>query len=66
MDVHDGDNLSTPEQIRQSDIFQWEEIVAWAAGKTHKFNVKIVRNIRWRASGKKIFNLSSLVLLLIG
>ncbi len=48
-----GDKLPTPEQIRQSDLYQWKEVVAWAAGKTHKFNVKIVKNIRWRASGKK-------------
>ena len=42
-----GGKLPTPEQNRESDLFQWKEVVAWAAGKTHKINVKIVRNIRW-------------------
>jgi hypothetical protein len=48
-----GDEVPTPEQIRQSEDFPWVEVNAWAAGKSHKFNVKIVRSIRWRKAGEK-------------
>jgi hypothetical protein len=47
-----GEELPTPEQIRQSDQFKWQEVTAWAAGKTHKFNVKVVNNVRWRSAGE--------------
>ena len=47
-----GDEVPTPEQIRQSEDFPWVEVDAWAAGKSHKFNVKIIKSIRWRAAGK--------------
>jgi hypothetical protein len=46
-----GDDLPTPEQIRQSNQYEWQEVEAWACGKKHTFNVKILRNIRWRKSG---------------
>ncbi len=29
-----GDKLPTPEQIRQSDQYSWQEVNAWAAGRT--------------------------------
>jgi DDE superfamily endonuclease len=48
-----GTQLPSPEQIRQSDQYPWQEVVAWAAGKTHIFNVKIIRDIRWRKAGNK-------------
>jgi hypothetical protein len=48
-----GKPLSTPEEIRQSNEYQWQEVRAWACGKEHAFNVKILRNIRWRKSGNK-------------
>ena len=48
-----GDRLPTPEQIRQSDQYPWQEVNAWAAGKEHKFNVKVVKNIRWRSAGQE-------------
>ena len=47
-----GEQIPTPEQIRQSNDYKWQEVQAWAAGKTHKFNVKIVNNIRWKSAGK--------------
>lgn len=46
-----GERLPTPEQIRQSDQYPWQIVEAWAAGKTHQFNVKVVKNLRWRAAG---------------
>lgn len=48
-----GDRLPTPEQIRQSDQYPWLEVNAWAAGKEHKFNVKVINNTRWRSAGLK-------------
>lgn len=48
-----GDKLPTPEEIRQSDNYQWQKVQAWAAGKVHNFNVKIVKDVRWRAAGEK-------------
>ena len=47
-----GQQLPTPEQIRQSDQFPWQKVRAWAAGKLHDFDVKIIRDVRWRAAGK--------------
>ena len=46
-----GENLPTPEQIRKSDDYQWQKVTAWATGKTHEFDVKIVENIMWRKAG---------------
>jgi hypothetical protein len=48
-----GDQLPTPEQVRQSKEYPWQSIVAYAAGKKHNFNVKVVRNVRWRKAGKQ-------------
>lgn len=46
-----GDRIPTPEQIRQSDQYPWQSIQAWAAGKTHMFDLKVIRDVRWRAAG---------------
>lgn len=48
-----GDQLPTPEQIRQSDQYPWQEVNAWAAGKEHTFNVKVIKDVRWRSAGEK-------------
>lgn len=48
-----GEPLPTPEQIRQSEAYSWQKVPAFAAGKTHNFQVKIVRPVRWRAAGEK-------------
>ena len=48
-----GDRLPSPEEIRQSDMYPWQEVNAWAAGKIHKFNVKIIKRVLWRSAGKK-------------
>jgi hypothetical protein len=45
-----GELLPTPEQIRKDDNIPWQQVEAYAAGKVHSFNVKILKNIRWRAS----------------
>ena len=46
-----GRELPTPEQIRQSQEYEWKEVKAWAAGKVHTFDVKTVDAVRWRKSG---------------
>lgn len=48
-----GDQIPTPEEIRQSEDYQWKEVKAWAAGKIHTFNVKVVKNLRWEKAGAK-------------
>jgi hypothetical protein len=47
-----GEPCPTPEQIRQSEDIQWQEVECFAAGKTHTFNVKIVKSLKWRVAGK--------------
>ncbi|HYN44363.1 MAG TPA: transposase, partial [Candidatus Limnocylindrales bacterium] len=47
-----GQAIPTPEQVRQSPDYRWHEVEAWAAGKKHQFNVKIVKGLKWRAAGK--------------
>lgn len=48
-----GKSLPTPEKIRQDQDISWKEIKAYAAGKEHTFNVKVIKNIRWRKAGKQ-------------
>ena len=47
-----GDPAPTPEQIRQSDDFSWQEVTGWAAGKKHTFNVKVIKSLKWRTAGQ--------------
>jgi hypothetical protein len=48
-----GEQIPTPEEIRQSDDFKWQQVKAWAAGREHMFNVKVVKNLRWESAGGK-------------
>lgn len=48
-----GTRLPTPEEIRQSDTFPWQNVEAYAAGKRHEFDVKTVPGIRWKGTGEK-------------
>ena len=48
-----GEAIPTPEQIRKSQEYLWQEVNAYAAGKKHIFNVKVIKNIRWRKAGKQ-------------
>lgn len=47
-----GEQIPTPEQIRQDENTKWEKATAWAAGKSHAFDVKIIKDLKWRAAGK--------------
>lgn len=59
-----GTQLPTPEEIRQSEQYPWQQVEAWAAGKTHKFDLKIIRDVRWRSAGPQ--NLSLIVIRPLG
>ena len=59
-----GERVPTPEEIRQSDQYPWQQVEAWATGKTHKFDIKIVRDVRWRSAGKQ--NLTLIVIRPLG
>jgi hypothetical protein len=59
-----GKGLPTPEQIRQSEQYEWKEVQAWAAGKIHTFNIKTVDQVRWRKSGP--MNLRLVVIRAVG
>jgi hypothetical protein len=56
-----GEALPTPEKIRQSEEYSTQLIEAWAAGKTHKFKIKIIRDVMWRVVGQK--DLLSLIII---
>ncbi len=47
-----GDRLPTPDQVRAQDQAPWQLVRAWAAGKSHDFKVKVIRDVRWRAAGE--------------
>lgn len=47
-----GDQLPTPEQIRQSADYPWQQVEAWAAGKKHTFDIKVVKDIKSRTAGQ--------------
>lgn len=47
-----GEALPTPEQVRKSDLFEWQSVNAFAAGKYHDFDVKVVKDILWKKAGK--------------
>ena len=46
-----GEALPTPEQIRQDPRFPWQVVEAWAAGKIHQFEIKVVAPVRWAGAG---------------
>lgn len=48
-----GKQLPTPEQVRQSEDIPWQLTPAWAAGKTHNFKVKVIKDVRWRSAGQQ-------------
>lgn len=59
-----GAQLPTPEEIRQSNQYPWQQVEAWATGKIHKFDLKIVRNVRWRPAGPQ--NLTLIIIRPLG
>jgi hypothetical protein len=48
-----GEELPTPDQIRQDEAIAWQKVKGWAAGKVHEFKVKIIHAIKWRKAGRR-------------
>jgi len=48
-----GEQIPTPEQIRQSEDYPWLKVQGWAAGKRHEFNVKVIKDLKWQTAGAK-------------
>ena len=46
-----GDVMPTPEQMRQDETIPWQSVTAFAAGKTHSFEIKTVAPVRWLGTG---------------
>jgi len=46
-----GEQIPTPEQVRQSDQYPWQKVTGWAAGKQHEFSVKVVKDLKWQVAG---------------
>ena len=47
-----GAALPTPEEIRQDELIPWVSVEAFAAGKTHSFQVKTLASVRWAVTGQ--------------
>jgi hypothetical protein len=52
-----GEQIPTPEQIRADESIPWQTVKAYAAGKVHIFDVKVVRPIRWKGAGDRDLSL---------
>ncbi len=46
-----GHKTPTPEQLRQDSTVPWQEVSAFAAGKTHSFRVKTISPVLWTRAG---------------
>lgn len=47
-----GEVAQTPEQVRQDNSIEYQEVEGYAAGKVHIFKVKIIKSLKWRKAGK--------------
>lgn len=59
-----GKALPTPQEIRQSDKYEWQYVQGGACGKVYDFQVKVVKNVRWRKSAAK--NLQLIIIRAVG
>jgi len=46
-----GEQIQTPEQIRQDPGIPWTTVRAFAAGRVHDFHVKTIAPCRWKNAG---------------
>lgn len=42
-----GSDLPTPEEVRQNETYIWTQVEAFAAGKRHQFDIKVLPTVRW-------------------
>ena len=47
-----GLQAPTPAEIRADETVPWQSIEAYTSGKLHEFKVKVMKDLRWRGSGK--------------
>jgi len=47
-----GLDALTPQEARADESIQWLQVKGWAAGKVHDFDVKIIKDLKWRKAGK--------------
>lgn len=52
-----GEQLPTPEAIRQDDEIPWETVKAFASDRVHEFQVKHIKPIRSRIGGERDLSL---------
>ena len=52
-----GNPLPTPEQVRQDETIPWQQVQAYATGKLHCFDVKVVGPLRWKGAGNRDLSL---------
>jgi len=48
-----GPPLPTPEEIRTDETIPWRNVDAFAGGRVHSFDVKVVSAARWKPAGPK-------------
>lgn len=48
-----GEPAPTPEELRKDASVPWQQVDAFAAGKTHHFKIKTLSPLRWRSAGKE-------------
>lgn len=46
-----GQPAPTPDQLRQDNAVPWQQVLAFAAGKVHSFNVKTIAPVLWPKAG---------------
>ena len=47
-----GERLPTPNDVRQDESISWQTVEAFAAGKRHGFEVKVMSPCRWKGTGE--------------
>lgn len=48
-----GRILPTPDTVRQDESILWQKVEAYAAGKRHNFEVKVMPSVRWQGTGER-------------
>jgi len=46
-----GQPVPTPDELRQDDTVPWQEVLAFGAGKLHRFRVKTIAPVLWKKAG---------------
>lgn len=48
-----GEALPTPDEVRRDEAIPWQKVEAYAAGKRHNFDVKVMPLVRWKGTGER-------------